>query len=104
MFTVLGVSEEEKVHKFGHLLDAFRFGAPPHGGLALGLDRIAMLVSGEQSIREVIAFPKNNRACDLMTDSPTSIDFKQLRELYIQSTYKPKVKEPDAAPAATPEA
>ena len=101
MFTVLGVSEEEKVHKFGHLLDAFRFGAPPHGGLALGLDRIAMLVSGEQSIREVIAFPKNNRACDLMTDSPTAIEFKQLRELYIQSTYKPKVKESDSAPAAT---
>jgi aspartyl-tRNA synthetase len=102
MFTVLGVSEEEKVHKFGHLLDAFRFGAPPHGGLALGLDRIAMLVSGEQSIREVIAFPKNNRACDLMTDSPTSIDFKQLRELYIQSTYKPKAKETEAG--ATSEA
>jgi aspartyl-tRNA synthetase len=101
MFSVLGVGPEEQQIKFGHLLDAFRFGAPPHGGLALGLDRIAMLVSGEQSIREVIAFPKNNRACDLMTDSPTAIEFKQLRELYIQSTYKPKVKESDSAPAAT---
>jgi aspartyl-tRNA synthetase len=93
MFTVLGVSEEEKELKFGHLLDAFKFGAPPHGGLALGLDRIAMLVSGEDSIREVIAFPKNNKACDLMTDSPTNVDFKLMREVYIQSTYKPKPKE-----------
>jgi aspartyl-tRNA synthetase len=97
MFTVLGVSEEEKAHKFGHILDAFRFGAPPHGGLALGLDRIAMLACGEDSIREVIAFPKNNKACDLMTDSPTNVDFKQLRELYIQSTFKPKPKEGEEA-------
>ena len=90
MFTVLGVSEEEQQIKFSHLLDAFRFGAPPHGGLALGLDRIAMLIAGESSIREVIAFPKNNKACDLMTDSPTQVDFKQLRELYIQTTAKEK--------------
>jgi aspartyl-tRNA synthetase len=90
MFSVLGVNEEEQAHKFGHLLDAFRFGAPPHGGLALGLDRIAMLVSGEDSIREVIAFPKNNKGSDLMTDSPTNIDFKTLREIYIQSTWKEK--------------
>ena len=92
--------EQEQAHKFGHILDAFRFGAPPHGGLALGLDRIAMLVSGEVSIREVIAFPKNNKGSDLMTDSPTSIDFKQLRELYIQSTYKEKKPEAAATPAA----
>ena len=90
MFSVLGVNEEEQAHKFGHLLDAFRFGAPPHGGLALGLDRIAMLVSGEDSIREVIAFPKNNKGSDMMTDSPTNIDFKTLREIYIQSTWKEK--------------
>ncbi|MBE7494199.1 MAG: aspartate--tRNA ligase [Verrucomicrobiaceae bacterium] len=90
LFSVLGVTEEEQAHKFGHILDAFRFGAPPHGGLALGLDRIAMLVSGEDSIREVIAFPKNNKGSDLMTDSPTNIDFKTLREIYIQSTYKEK--------------
>ena len=100
MFTVLGVNEEEQAHKFGHLLDAFRFGAPPHGGLALGLDRIAMLVAVEESIREVIAFPKNNKACDLMTDSPTNIDFKLLREVYIQSTHKEKKKE--EAPATLP--
>jgi aspartyl-tRNA synthetase len=93
MFSVLGVSEEEQQIKFSHILQAFKFGAPPHGGLALGLDRIAMLVSGEDSIREVIAFPKNNKAADLMTDSPCHVEHKQLRELYIQSTYKPKVKE-----------
>ncbi|MCB1227976.1 MAG: aspartate--tRNA ligase [Verrucomicrobiales bacterium] len=93
MFGVLGIGEEEQQEKFAHLLDAFRFGAPPHGGLALGLDRIAMLAAGEESIREVIAFPKNNKAVDLMTDSPTTIDFKQLRELYIQSTFKPKSKD-----------
>ncbi|HWB03928.1 MAG TPA: aspartate--tRNA ligase [Verrucomicrobiales bacterium] len=96
MFSVLGVNEEEQKVKFGHLLDAFRFGAPPHGGLALGLDRIAMLAAGEDSIREVIAFPKNNKSCDLMTDSPTHVDFKQLRELYVQSTWKEKK---EAAPA-----
>ncbi len=92
MFSVLGISPEEQQEKFSHLLDAFRFGAPPHGGLALGLDRIAMLVSGEDSIREVIAFPKNNKGADLMTDSPTKIDFKQLREVYVQSTWKEKEK------------
>jgi len=93
MFSVLGVNEEEQAIKFGHLLDAFRFGAPPHGGLALGLDRVAMLACGEDSIREVIAFPKNNKGSDLMTDSPTAIDFKTLREIYIQSTFKEKKPE-----------
>lgn len=93
MFSVLGIGPEDQRRKFGHLLDAFRFGAPPHGGLALGLDRIAMLVSGEDSIREVIAFPKNNKAFDLMTDSPTAVDFKSLRELYIQSTWKERKKD-----------
>ncbi len=88
MFTVLGVGPEEQAVKFGHLLDAFRFGAPPHGGLALGLDRIAMLVAGEDSIREVIAFPKNNKGADLMAQSPCQIDYKLLREVYVQSTYK----------------
>jgi aspartyl-tRNA synthetase len=102
MFSVLGVTPEEQQIKFRHILEAFKFGAPPHGGLALGLDRIAMLVAGEHSIREVIAFPKNNKACDLMTDSPTNVDFKQLRELYVQSTWKEKKKEdaPAVAPAA----
>jgi aspartyl-tRNA synthetase len=88
MFEVLGVGPEEQEIKFGHILDAFRFGAPPHGGLALGLDRIAMLVAGEDSIREVIAFPKNNKGADLMSHSPCQVDFKQLREVYVQSTWK----------------
>lgn len=99
MFSVLGVTPEEQQIKFRHILEAFKFGAPPHGGLALGLDRIAMLVAGEESIREVIAFPKNNKACDLMTDSPTTVDFKQLRELYVQSTWKEKKKEEVATPS-----
>jgi aspartyl-tRNA synthetase len=99
MFGVLGVSEEEQKIKFSHLLDAFRFGAPPHGGLALGLDRIAMLAAGETSIREVIAFPKNNKASDLMTDSPTEVEPKQLRDLYIASTARKKEKEEPAAGA-----
>ncbi|TDU64663.1 aspartyl-tRNA synthetase [Prosthecobacter fusiformis] len=98
MFSVLGVTPEEQELKFSHILEAFKFGAPPHGGLALGLDRIAMLVCGEDSIREVIAFPKNNKACDLMTDSPTNVDFKSLRELYIQSTWKEKKLEAATVP------
>lgn len=90
MFEVLGVMPEEQQIKFAHILDAFRFGAPPHGGLALGLDRIAMLVSGEDSIREVIAFPKNNKGADLMAQSPCEIGMKELRDVYVQSTYKKK--------------
>jgi aspartyl-tRNA synthetase len=88
MFEVLGIGPEEQQIKFGHLLKAFAFGAPPHGGIALGLDRLVMLICGAESIREVIAFPKNNRGVDLMTHSPVQVDFKQLRELYIQSTAK----------------
>lgn len=93
MFEALGVTPEEQQIKFAHILDAFRFGAPPHGGLALGLDRIAMLVSGEESIREVIAFPKNNKGADLMAQSPCEIGMKELREAYVQSTYKKKTEE-----------
>jgi aspartyl-tRNA synthetase len=88
MFAVLGVTPDEQQIKFGHLLRAFSFGAPPHGGIALGLDRLVMLAVGAESIREVIAFPKNNRGLDLMAHSPTEVDFKQLRELYIASTAK----------------
>ena len=88
MFEVLGVGPEEQAVKFGHLLRAFSFGAPPHGGIALGLDRLVMLAVGAESIREVIAFPKNNRGVDLMTHSPVEVDFKQLREVHIQSTAK----------------
>ena len=88
MFEALGIGPEEQQHKFGHLLRAFSFGAPPHGGIALGLDRLVMLICGAESIREVIAFPKNNRGVDLMTHSPVDVDFKLLRELYVQSTAK----------------
>ena len=86
MFSALGINEDQAKEEFGHLLDAFSFGAPPHGGVALGFDRLVMLISGEESIREVIAFPKNNRGIDLMSSSPSSVNFKQLREIYIKST------------------
>lgn len=88
LFAALGVNEEEQQHKFGHLLKAFSFGAPPHGGIALGLDRLVMLICGAESIREVIAFPKNNRGMDLMTHSPVSVELRQLKELAISSTIK----------------
>jgi len=84
MFEALGVSAEDQQAKFGHLLRAFRLGAPPHGGIALGLDRLVMLICGEESIRDVMAFPKNNRGQELMTQSPAEVDPKQLRELGIQ--------------------
>jgi aspartyl-tRNA synthetase len=84
MFDVLGVSPEAQELLFGHLLRAFRLGAPPHGGIALGLDRLVMLIAGEQSIRDVMAFPKNNRGMDLMSQSPSEVDPLQLRELGIK--------------------
>jgi aspartyl-tRNA synthetase len=84
MFEALGVSAEDQQAKFGHLLRAFRLGAPPHGGIALGLDRLVMLICGEESIRQVMAFPKNNRGQELMTQSPAEVDPRQLRELGIK--------------------
>jgi aspartyl-tRNA synthetase len=83
-FAALGVSEEDQQSLFGHLLRAFRLGAPPHGGIAFGLDRIVMMICGEESIREVIAFPKTNRALDLMSQSPSEVDTRQLRDLGIK--------------------
>jgi aspartyl-tRNA synthetase len=84
LFAALGVSEEDQQKLFGHILRAFRLGTPPHGGIAFGLDRIVMLICGEESIREVMAFPKNNRGIDLMSESPSGVDARQLRELGIK--------------------
>src|SRR5438876_2625946 len=83
MFEALGVSPQDRQSLFGHLLRAFKLGAPPHGGIALGLDRLVMVICGEQSIRDVMAFPKNNRGQELMTQSPAEVDPKQLRDLGI---------------------
>lgn len=81
VFALLGMGEEEAKARFGFLLDALRFGAPPHGGIAFGLDRWVMLLAGVENIRECMAFPKTQRACDLMTGAPAPVDPKQLREL-----------------------
>ena len=78
------LSGEEIEEQFGHMLEAFEYGAPPHGGIALGIDRLVMLFADEDSIREVIAFPKTQSAQDLMMNAPTPVDEKQLRELHLQ--------------------
>jgi aspartyl-tRNA synthetase len=84
VFELLGIDAEEAQMKFGFLLDALKFGAPPHGGIAFGLDRLAMLMSGADSIREVIAFPKTQTAADPLTDAPTEVSEAQLRELHVR--------------------
>jgi len=93
MFGLLGIEADEAREKFGFLLDALRCGAPPHGGLALGLDRMVMLMSGQDSIRDVIAFPKTLKAACLMSQAPSAVDQQQLSQLHIQlKTEQPENK------------
>ena len=80
-FRVLGMNDEQARARFGFLLDALEYGAPPHGGIALGLDRLTMILAGTTNIRDTIAFPKNQQARDLMTGAPAPVDEAQLREL-----------------------
>jgi aspartyl-tRNA synthetase len=88
LFATLGIEEAEAKERFGFLLEAFRYGVPPHGGIALGLDRMVMLMAGRDSIREVIAFPKTTSARGLMTSAPSKVDDRQLADLGLRSDRK----------------
>jgi len=92
MFEILGISKEDAEYKFGFIINAFKFGAPPHGGLAFGFDRVCALFGGQETIRDYIAFPKNNQGRDVMIDSPSQIDQVQMDELFLVST-APKPEE-----------
>jgi len=84
IFRLLGYKDEEIEERFGHLLEAFDYGAPPHGGIAPGIDRVVMLLAGEENIREVVAFPKNQSASDLTFNAPSLVTEEQLAELHIR--------------------
>ncbi len=92
VFKILGFTEEEATQRFGFLMDAFKFGAPPHGGIAFGFDRCVSMFAGLDSIRDCIAFPKNNSGRDVMIDAPSNIDQEQLDELHLK-ILTPKNKE-----------
>jgi aspartyl-tRNA synthetase len=81
---LLGIDEDEASHRFGFFLDALEYGTPPHGGIALGLDRMVALLAGESSIRDAMAFPKTAAAEDLMAGAPTTVDPRQIRELHLK--------------------
>jgi aspartyl-tRNA synthetase len=89
VFAAMGISHDEAERKFGFLLQALRFGAPPHGGIALGMDRLAFLLTGAESLRDVIPFPKTQKGTDLMTDAPGEVEPAQLRELHVATVKAP---------------
>jgi len=84
MFDLLGFTKEQAIDQFGFLMNAFEYGAPPHGGLAFGLDRLVAILGGQETIRDFIAFPKNNSGRDVMIDAPSKIDDEQLKELHLK--------------------